>query len=136
MMNVRSCPARPAVLAGFVVELSAIMPSAELIQAVADIADWHLLFGLANPAATPIVLAALNEIATIEPPRSWPKEQKRRFRALPHDLQIYIAKREKERDLAVRRAQNAAAGNKCKRTGAAADAGPDIAASAISTERA
>ena len=134
MMNVRSCPARPAVLAGFVVDLSAIMPSADLIKAVADIADWHLLYGLANPAATPIVLAALNEIATIEPPRSWPKKEKHRFRALPHDLQVYIAKREKERDLVVRRAQNAATGSKRKYADDPADTAQDITASAALTE--
>ncbi|MEH2508936.1 hypothetical protein V1291_000290 [Nitrobacteraceae bacterium AZCC 1564] len=134
MMNVRSCPARPAVLAGFIVDLSASMPAADLVQAAADIADWHLLFGLANPAATPIVLAALDEIATVEPPRSWPKEQKHRFRALPHDLQVYIAKREKERDLALRRAQNTAAGSKRKRTDVPAHEATDITASTASTE--
>jgi hypothetical protein len=128
MMNVRSCPARPAVLAGFIVDLSATMPSADLIKAAADIADWHLLFGLANPAATPIVLAALDEIAKVEPPRSWPKEQKHRFRALPHDLQVYVAKREKERDLALRRAQNTAAGSKRKRTDVPAQEATDITA--------
>jgi len=133
MMNVRSCPARPAVLAGFIVELSRTIPAADLIKAAADIADWHLLFGLANPAATPIVLAALDDIATVEPPRSWPKEQKHRFRALPHDLQIYIAKREKERDRVLRRAQNAVARDKQKHT-AAAETVADKTVSTASTE--
>jgi hypothetical protein len=136
VMNVRSCPARPAVLASFIVDLSATMPSADLIQAAADIANWHVLFGLANPAATPIVLAALNEIATIEPPRSWPKREKHRFRALPQDLQVYIAKREKERDLALRRAQNTAAGSKRKRTDVPVHEATHITASTASTETA
>lgn len=128
MMNVRSCPARPAVLAGFIVELSRTIPATDLIKAAADIADWHLLFGLANPSATPIVLAALDRIAAIDPPRSWPKEQKHRFRALPHDLQVYIAKREKERDRAVRRAQNSAASQRTnlgQRTGTVAEIAAD-----------
>lgn len=136
MMNVRSCPARPAVLAGFIVEMSSAIPATDLIKAAADIADWHLLFGLANPAATPIVLAALNEIATVEPPRSWPKEQKHRFRALPHDLQVYIAKREKERDRVLRHAQNATARSKGRRAAATTDAVADKPVSTASTETA
>ncbi len=139
MMNVRSCPARPAVLAGFIVELSRTIPAADLIKAAADIADWHLLFGLANPSATPIVLAALDKIATIDPPRSWPKEQKHRFRALPHDLQVYVAKREKERDRALRRAQNAAASQRTsqgKRPGVITEAVADTTVSTAATETA
>lgn len=121
MMNVRSCPARPAVLACFVVEMAAAIPAGGLVRAVAKIADWHLSFGLANPAATPVVLAALDQIAALEPPRSWPTAQKHRFRALPHDLQVYIAEREKERDRVLRRAQNMAAAKR-KRVHATADA--------------
>jgi hypothetical protein len=135
MMNVRSCPARPAVLAGFIVELSRTIPATDLIKAAADIADWHVLFGLANPAATPIVHAALDDIATVEPPRSWPKEQKNRFRALPHDLQVYIAKREKERDRVLRRAQNAVARDRQKHT-AAGETAADKTVSTASTETA
>ncbi|WP_424631339.1 hypothetical protein [Bradyrhizobium sp. SYSU BS000235] len=134
MMNVRSCPARPAVLAAFVVDLSASMPAADLMKAVMDIADWHLLYGLANPAATPIVLAALNEIAAVEAPRSWPKKEKHRFHALPHDLQVYIAKREKERDLVLRRAQNAAAGSRRKHADDPAHTSTDVTADAALTE--
>ncbi len=99
------------------------MPSADLVQAAADIADWHLLFGLANPAATPIVLAALNEIATVEPPRSWPKEQTSIASARCHTICRSTSRSvEKERDRALRRAQNEAAGGKRKRTAAVAEA--------------
>ncbi|WP_354269646.1 hypothetical protein ACE102_21875 [Bradyrhizobium sp. vgs-9] len=45
----------------------------------------------------------------VEPPRSWGKEEKQSFLQLPRDLQLYFAKREKQRDDAVRRAQNEAA---------------------------
>jgi hypothetical protein len=136
MMNVRSCPTRPAVLACFIVKMSATIPAAELLRAVTDIADWNLSFGLANPAATPTVLAALNEIVTVEPPRSWPTEQKMRFRALPHDLQSYIAEREKDRDLVVRRAQNAAADARRKLTIATTGATTETTADTTSTEMA
>jgi hypothetical protein len=43
-----------------------------------------------------------------EPPRSWTKEAKLRFLDMPADLQVYVVAREKERDRAVRNAQNEA----------------------------
>ena len=42
----------------------------------------------------------------IEPPRSWTKEARERFAALPRETQEYIAEREQERDREVRRSQN------------------------------
>lgn len=45
----------------------------------------------------------------IDPPRSWGPAEKAAFLRLPRDLQIFYAKREKERDREVRRAQNDAA---------------------------
>jgi len=45
----------------------------------------------------------------IEPPRSWTKEAKERWDALPPETQEYLAQREQERDREVRRSQNEAA---------------------------
>jgi hypothetical protein len=45
----------------------------------------------------------------IEPPRSWPKEEKQRFGSLPRETQEYLSIREQERDREVRRSQNEAA---------------------------
>ncbi len=42
----------------------------------------------------------------IEPPRSWSKERKEEFKALPPSLQEYVIQRETERDTALRRGQN------------------------------
>lgn len=42
----------------------------------------------------------------IEPPRSWTKEAKERWNALPPETQEYLAQREQERDREVRRSQN------------------------------
>ena len=42
----------------------------------------------------------------IEPPRSWDRERKERFAALPPDLQEYIAEREQSRETEIRRSQN------------------------------
>src|SRR5689334_11811075 len=45
----------------------------------------------------------------IEPPRSWTKDEKERFRSLPRETQEYLAARETERDREIRRSQNEAA---------------------------
>ena len=47
--------------------------------------------------------------APIEPPRSWTKEARERFAALPRATQEYLASREQDRDREVRRSQNEAA---------------------------
>jgi hypothetical protein len=76
---------------------------------VQDISKLHASIGLADPTLGGVVSAAINEIANIPPPRSWPGDSKQRFRSLPYDLQVYIADREANRDRALRRAQNEAA---------------------------
>lgn len=53
----------------------------------------------ADPEATP----------PIEPPRSWTKDAKERWNALPPETQAYLAEREQQRDREVRRSQNEAA---------------------------
>jgi hypothetical protein len=47
--------------------------------------------------------------APIEPPRSWTKEARERFAALPRETQEYLASREQDRDRELRRSQNEAA---------------------------
>jgi hypothetical protein len=49
------------------------------------------------------------ELPTIEPPRSWTKEEKERFQSLPRETKEYLAAREQERDREFRRSQNEAA---------------------------
>ena len=49
-----------------------------------------------DPATTP----------TIEPPRSWTKAEKEEFATYPREAQEKIARREQERDTAIRRSQN------------------------------
>jgi hypothetical protein len=46
---------------------------------------------------------------TIEPPRSWTKEEKEEFATYPREAQEKIARREQERETALRRSQNDAA---------------------------
>ena len=49
------------------------------------------------------------ELPPIEPPRSWTKDEKDRFKSLPRETQEYVASREQEREREVRRSQNEAA---------------------------
>jgi hypothetical protein len=53
-----------------------------------------------DPAAT---------LPPIEAPRSWTKDEKERWQALPRETQEYIASREQDREREVRRSQNEAA---------------------------
>lgn len=46
------------------------------------------------------------EESPIEAPRSWSKEERERFNSLPRETQEYLARRENERDTALRRGQN------------------------------
>lgn len=61
---------------------------------------------MTSPVLEALIAAKVADI--VDPPRSWGKEEKRRFLQLPRDLQLYYAEREKERDRVVRRAQTEA----------------------------
>jgi hypothetical protein len=50
-----------------------------------------------------------NELPPIEPPRSWTKEEKAEFATYPREAQEKIARREQERERAIRSSQNEAA---------------------------
>ena len=106
--QVSALPARPASVALFVMQ-NRSMSLSDLVDLVDQIGAAHVATGMADPTTTYPVPAMLNKIAAINPPRSWPKEEKQRFLALPYSLQTYVCKREGERDRAVRQAQNEAA---------------------------
>lgn len=101
-------PAAPADVARFVTDCAALGIE-RLWPAVQDISRAHASSGLADPTLGGVAAAAINTIAGIAAPRSWPDAQKARFKALPYDLQLFVAAHETQRDKAVRRAQNAAA---------------------------
>ncbi len=50
--------------------------------------------------------APAEELAPVDPPRSWTKDEKERFKALPRETQEYLANREQERDREFRTRQN------------------------------
>lgn len=105
--NVQPVPATPAIVARFVADV-APWGMEKIWPIVQEISRAHYTIGLADPTLGGPVAAAINQIAQIDAPRSWPADQKRRFLTLPYDLQVYVSEREAQRDKEVRRAQNAA----------------------------
>jgi hypothetical protein len=69
----------------------------------------HDKFGLSNPVKTAIVSGALQTVIKTDPPKSWSKEDRVLFAQLPPDIRQIIADRERDRDRALRQAQNRAA---------------------------
>jgi hypothetical protein len=102
------CPAAPADVAKFVTDCASVGIE-RLWPAVQEISKAHVSLGLADPTLGGLAAAAIGDVAGICPPRSWPSESKQHFRSLPYDVQVYLARREEQRDRAVRRAQNEAA---------------------------
>jgi len=106
--GISPCPAAPAAVARFVTDCGSLGIE-RLWPAVQEISKLHVSAGLADPTLGGAAAAAVSDLAGIDPPRSWPDDRKQRFRSLPYDLQVYVAAHEKQREKALRRAQNEAA---------------------------
>ncbi|MGK7056885.1 hypothetical protein AB4853_10425 [Bradyrhizobium sp. 1050_B9_N1_2] len=104
--NVRALPAAPQHVAAFVRDCEPLVAMPKIWEAVQEISQSHLTNGFADPTAGGVVAEAINAIAKIDPPRSWPKAMHSRFLAQSWDVQSYIASRSKEQEAVVRRAQN------------------------------
>ena len=105
LRGVPSLPATPADVARFITDC-APLGIEKLWPIVQEISRAHYLVGLADPTLGGWAAQAVSDIAKIDPPRSWPKDQKARFLQLPYDLQLYVCKREEQREKEIRRAQN------------------------------
>lgn len=99
--NVRYQPARPTTVAAYVLDrFKAGMKFDEILRHLEGIASLHD-GAIGNPCATGIVGDTLSRIShglMIEPPNSWPKEEKAAFSMLPPIIQRAIARREKDRE--------------------------------------
>lgn len=111
--GVSPCPAAPAYVARFVVDC-ALLGVERLWPALQEISQLHVSSGLADPTLGGVAAKAISDLAGIEPPRSWPANHKQRFKSLPYDLQVYVTGHEAQREKALRRAQNEAAGARQK----------------------
>jgi hypothetical protein len=107
--GIQSLPVSPVHVAAFVRDSEPLLPIDKIWEEVQDVSRSHLSNGFADPTAGGPVSAAINAIAKIDPPRSWPGAEKDRFKALPYDLQVYFARHEERREKEIRRAQNEAA---------------------------
>jgi hypothetical protein len=105
---VRACPAKPSSVAAFVVHEHALgTPAQQIISLLEAIAKFHDHHNASCPCATSIVRTALDEIVIgVEAPRSWSKEEKIEWALLPPDIREVVARREQQRDTALRRKQN------------------------------
>jgi len=106
--GVAPIPAPPAVLARFVTDV-APLGIERVWPAVQEVSRAHYLIGLADPTLSGTVCAAINDIAKIDPPRSWPREHKAAFLRLPYDLQAFLAEHEGRREKEIHRAHGEAA---------------------------
>ena len=105
--QVRKCPAKPATVAAFILEHNALgVPPQQTIAILKAIEEQHDYHNLSNPTTTQVVRAAINQIIKVEPPRSWNKEEKAEWALLPPAVREAITRRESEREVALRRAQN------------------------------
>jgi hypothetical protein len=108
--GVRHAPAKPWCAAAFVLyQNNRGVAEPEIVAQCNAIARLHDKWRLANPIATHSVGIALERISKIEAPRSWTKEEKFAWSLLSPAIRTVIARRETERDRALRRIQNEAA---------------------------
>jgi hypothetical protein len=107
--RVRSLPCRPTSLAAYLQwEKDRHTPKEKISATLSAVEQLHNAANWGNPIATPLVRVT-TAASTIEPPRSWPKEEKQLFTELPVEIQSVLARREQDREKTMRRAQNEAA---------------------------
>ena len=83
--NVRHAPAAPGICAAFILNQARVGIAPERIAAEARAIELlHDHYGLANPIQTRAARWALDRVLpSIEPPRSWTKDEKQQFADLP-----------------------------------------------------
>jgi hypothetical protein len=104
----KNCPASPKVVAAWVRAAKDNDP-AKIIETLSAIELLHDVHGLSNPVATSVVRAELEKVLQIEPPRSLARADQLRFSALPIETRAILGRRIRQMEVAMRRAQNAAA---------------------------
>ncbi|RZM98714.1 hypothetical protein CWO91_36820 [Bradyrhizobium genosp. SA-3] len=100
--GVQPVPVAPHVVARFIADITPLGID-KVWPAVQEISRTHYTVGLADPTLGHPVATLVTEIGAVEPPRSWDKEHKLRFKSLPYDLQLYIAAKEAQREVTMRR---------------------------------
>jgi hypothetical protein len=92
-------------VARFVADI-APMGIEQVWEALREVSRSHYVHNLFDPTLGETVAAALNNIAKVDPPRSWPKDLHERFKMLPHEIQHWLARRQAADDRLIRNLQN------------------------------
>lgn len=108
LRNVQPLPAVPSDVAKFVADIAPLGID-KVWPLVCEISRAHYLRGLADPTQGGWVASAINDIAKLDAPRSWPADRKADFARLPYDLQKFVAEQEKRQDAVVKAALQVAA---------------------------
>jgi Skp family chaperone for outer membrane proteins len=104
--KVRALPARPCSVAAFAQwQKDMGVPKDKITATLSAIEAMHNAASLGYPIATPIV-RTITAASTIEAPRSWTKDEKQVFTQLPVEIQRVVARRERDREIQLRRGQN------------------------------
>jgi hypothetical protein len=105
--HARRCPAKPATVALFALEQSDMGVVIDTILAQLDaIEQLHNKWSLPSPVRSVPVQYAMETLLKVAPPRSWSKSDKAEWALLPLLIRDAISRRERDRDLALPRAQN------------------------------
>jgi hypothetical protein len=105
--HARRCPAKPATVALFALEQSDMGVAIDTILAQLNaIEAMHDKWSLPSPVKSVPVRYALETLLKPSAPRSWSKSEKAEWVLLPLPIRDAISRRERERDLALTRAQN------------------------------
>jgi hypothetical protein len=104
--RVRSLAARPASVAAFCQWQQDLgVPKDKISATLSAISALHIAASMGDPCATPLV-RTITAASTIDPPRSWTRDEQQAFRELPVEIQRVVARRERDREVQLRRMQN------------------------------
>jgi hypothetical protein len=105
--GVRSLPAKPGTVAAWILDATDLGMSVANVLAILDAVEQaHSASGLSNPVRCSLPRLALEQIIKVDPPRSWPIQQKAEWGLLPIEIRAAITERENQRCTALRRKMN------------------------------
>jgi hypothetical protein len=106
MRSVPHLPAAAREIAAFVSETAL---SADCLMKELDALDAaHEELGYGPPAKSRLVVDAFSAVHHVSPPHSWSKEEWGFFETLNHGAKVAIVRREHQRDIALKKAQQEA----------------------------
>ena len=96
--NIRHLPAKPHSVASFLLDDRQLSHD-RMLEILTVIARAHDQHSLSNPTATAIVRAVIEMVMEDKQPRSFSKDEKEIFAALPADLRFALSRLERRREI-------------------------------------